>query len=225
MAALRPFRRDCHQAGLVRGCCLGLIVLAVLAVFLAVEGFRALADPGLGAPPAGPGHGPTVALIAGTLAGSAATQLVAGEHATVVLSEADLTIIAQSHNPSPDRFRNPQVRIRDGRLVVSGQTSVGPFGVTAVLRVQLSFDDSAGTPKITAQVTDYQAGQLDVPGWIGDRFAPQGTSTTFDLQTLFAADPALQMLSSAMECVAVQGDGVHVAFHRPGVSADPSRCG
>lgn len=213
-----------REAGLVRGCCLGLIILAALAIFAAVEGFRALADPGLGAAPSGPADGDSVVLIAVNLAGVATTQLLTGEHAVVVLSEQDLTVIAQARNPSPDRFRDPQVRIRNGLLVVSAQSSVGPFGVTPVVRLQLTFSDTAGTPQITATAMDYQVGQLGVPQWLGDRLAPQAT-TTFNLRTLFAANPALELLSQAMECVAVQADGVHVGFHRPGVTADPSRCG
>jgi hypothetical protein len=212
------------QAGLVRGCCLGLILLVVLAVFGLVEGFRALAAPDLGSPPGGTAHGNTVTVIAATLAGDAGTQLVAGQHAVVTLSERDLTVIAVARNPSPDKFRNPQARTRGGLVVVSAQSSVGPFGVTPVVRFTLTFSDTGGAPQITAQAVDYAVGQLGLPGWIGDRLDPRG-SATLNLATLFAADPALQKLSETMECVSVQSDGVHVAFHRPDVVADPTRCG
>jgi hypothetical protein len=222
MIAPAPRRRG--QQGLVRGCCLGLVLLAALAIFTAVEGFRALADPDLGSPPAGPSHGGTLVLMAASLAGDAATQLLSGSHAVIVLSEQDLSAIATARNPSPDRFRNPQVRVRGGQLVVSAQSSLGPFGVTPVVRMRVDFSDSSGTPQVSATATDYAVGQLGIPQWLGDRLDPRANAT-FNLTSLFAANPALEVLSQALECVTVQPDGVHVGFHRPGVSADPSRCG
>ena len=212
------------QAGLVRGCCLGLVILAAVAIFAAVEGFRALADPNLGPAPGGTSHGTDIALIAAELAGDASTQLISGEHAVVTLSEQDLTVIAMARNPSPDRFRNPQVRSRDGLLVVSAQSSMGPFGVTPVARTQVQFSDPGGSPQITAQAVGFAVGQLDLPQWLGERLDP-APSTTISFTKLFAANPILLTLSQALECVSVKPDGVHVGFHRPGSSADSSRCG
>lgn len=212
------------QLGLVRGCCLGLVLLAALVIFAAVQGFRALADPNLGAAPAGPAHGDSLVVMAASLAGDAGTQLLTGEHAVVTLSEQDLTVIAQARNPSPDRFRNPQVRVRDGLLVVSAQSSLGPFGVTPVVRMTVAFSDQSGAPQVSATATDYAVGQLGIPQWLGDRLDPRANAT-FNLTSLFAANPALQLLSQALECVTVRADGVHVAFHRPGAIADPGRCG
>ena len=58
-------------------------------------------------------------------------------------------------------------------------------------------------------------GQLGIPGFIGDRLDPRG-SATLNLTALFASNPALELLSQAMDCVAVHPDGVHIGFHRPG---------
>ena len=212
------------QVGLIRGCCLGLVLLAAVAIFAAVEGFRALADPNLGAPPGGTSHGNDVALIAAALAGDAGAQLITGEHAVVTLSEQDLTVIVLARNPSPDRFRNPQVRIRDALLVLTAQSSVGPFGVTPVARNQLIFSDPSGSPQITAQAVDFAVGQLGLPPWLGERLDP-APSTTINFARLFAANPILLTLSQVLECVSVKPDGVHVGFHRPGSTADASRCG
>jgi hypothetical protein len=220
---MRAGRRG-GQSGLVRGCCLGLILLAALVIFSAVEGYRALAAPDLGSPPAGPSHGDSLVVMAAALGGNAATQLIAGEHAVIVLSEQDLTTIAVARNPSPDRFRSPEVRVRGGLLVVSAQSSLGPFGVTPVVRMRVDFSSSSGRPQVSATSTDYAVGQLGIPQWLGDRLDPRA-SATFNLSSLFAANPALQLLSEALECVNVQSDGVHVGFHRPGVSADATRCG
>jgi hypothetical protein len=222
MIAPRPSRAG--QAGLVRGCCFGLILLVVLVAGTFVVGQRVLAAPDLGRPPGGMAHGSSASVIAAALAGDAATQLVTSDHATVTLSERDLTVIATARNPSPARFRNPQARVRDGYIVVSADTSVGPFGVTAVARFALLFTVSSGGTQVTAQAMDYSVGQLGLPGFLGDRLDPRG-SATLNLTALFAANPALETLSQFMDCLSVRSDGVHVGFHRPGGSAAPGICG
>ena len=141
----------------------------------------------------------------------------------VSLSERDLTVIANARNPSPARFRNPQARIRNDNVVVSADTSVGPFGVTAVATFQLLFSHASGTTQVTAHAVDYAVGQLGIPGFIGDRLDPRG-SATLNLTALFASNPALELLSQAMDCVAVHPDGVHIGFHRPGLSPSASTC-
>lgn len=211
------------QAGLFRGCCLGLLVLVLVAAFATVEGLRALAAPDLGPPPGGTAHGSSMTVIAAALAGDAASQLALADHAVVILSERDLTVIAVARNPSPSRFRNPQVRDRDGYVMVTAESSVGPFGVTAVARFTLVFSNPSAAPTITVQAVDFGVGQLGLPGFIGDRLDPRG-SATLNLAGLFAADPQLAALAAAMECVSVKADGVHVGFRRPGAAADTSRC-
>ncbi len=222
MIAARPSRAG--QAGLVRGCCFGLVLVVVLVAGTVFVSVRALAAPDLGPAPGGTAHGSSEVVIAAALAGDAATQLVAGDHATVTLSERDLTVIANARNPSPDRFRNPQARVRNGDIVVSADTSVGPFGVTAVVRYALLFTNSSGTTQVTAQVLDYSVGQLGVPGFLGDRVDPRGSSSV-NLTALFASNPILEGLSQSLDCVAVHSDGMHVGFHRPGVSATAATCG
>ncbi len=207
----------------MRGCCLGLIIVATLTVISVIVGSRALAAPDLGAPPGGTSHGSDEAIIAAALGGQAATQLLGSEHAVVSLSERDLTVIANARNPSPARYRNPQARIRNGNVVVSADTSVGPFGVTAVATFQLLFSTASGATQITAHAVDYSVGQLGIPGFIGDRLDPRG-SATLNLTALFASNPALELLSQAMDCVAVHSDGVHIGFHRPGVTPSTAVC-
>ncbi len=208
----------------MRGCCFGLILLVVVVVGTVVIGQRALAAPELGPPPGGTSHGTSDAVIAAALAGDAATQLLTREHAVVTLSERDLTVIAMTRDPSPDRFRNPQARVRNGNIVVSADTSIGPFGVTAVATFQLLFSNASGTTQITAQAVDYAVGQLGIPGFLGDRLDPRGSSS-LNLTALFATNPALELLSRAMDCVSVQPDGVHVGFHRPGLTPATGLCG
>jgi hypothetical protein len=211
------------EAGLFRGCCFGLVVLVILLALTLFVGVRALAAPDLGSAPGGTSHGSSEVLIAAELAGTAGTQLLAGEHAVLVLSERDLTVLAQANNPSPLRFRNPQARIRNGQVVISATTSVGPFGTTAVVNMQLVFSNSNGQVQVTAQPVSYGVGTLPVPDWIATQLAPSG-GKTLNLTHLFTGNPPLEALAQTMECVAVLPDGVHVGFHRPLAAADPSRC-
>lgn len=212
------------ESGLLRGCCFGLVLLVVLVVAAVLVGQRALAAPDLGAAPGGTAHGSSEAVIAAALGGAAATQLLTQDHAVVTVSERDLTVIADARNPSPDRFRNPQARVRNGDVVVTADTSVGPFGVTAVVTFQLLFASAPGSAQITAQAVEYSVGQLGIPSFIGDRLDPRG-SASLNITSLLASDPALEALSRMMDCVAVHPDGVHLGFHRPGVAPDAGVCG
>ncbi|MHB8718838.1 MAG: hypothetical protein ACYDAC_08105 [Candidatus Dormibacteria bacterium] len=211
------------ERGLLRGCCLLVLLLVVALVAAGFTATRALAAPDLGPDPGGTSHGSTEALIAAALAGSAATQLAAGPHAVVTLSEIDLTVLARARNPDPARLRNPQARIRNGRVVLSATTDVGPFAATLVVDVTLSFTTVDGQVQVTATPTSYAIGQLGIPAFVATRAAPN-TASTLNLTQLFTGNPPLQALAQSMECVAVQSDGVHVGFHRPGVAPDATRC-
>jgi hypothetical protein len=206
----------------LRGCCFGLVLLVIVVAATSFVTVRALAAPNLGAPPGGTSHGSSEVLIAAALAGEAAVQLIGADHAVVVLSERDLTVIAQARNPSPDRYRDPQARIRGDDVVVSADTDVGPLGVTAVATFQLVLSDTAAATKIIAQPVAYAVGQLGVPGFVADRIDSRG-SQTLNLTQLFASNPALLALSKLLECLSVRPDGVHVGFHRPG-STSSSTC-
>lgn len=208
---------------LLRGCCFGFVLVVVLVAATAFVTVRALAAPDLGPPPSGASHGSSELVIAAALAGDAATQLLAAEHAVVVLSERDLTVIARARNPAPARYRNPVARIRNGDVVVSADTDVGPLGVTAVATFQLILSDTSAATQITAQAVDYAVGQLGVPGFLADHLDPRG-SHTLNLTHLFASNPALLALSTTLECLSVRPDGVHVGFHRPG-SSQSTACG
>src|SRR5580658_8353803 len=126
------------QRGIVRGCCLGLLMLLILSGGSVFVADRALAAPVLGAPPAGPSHGATEAAIAVALGKEMAEQLINTPHGVVVLSEQDLTVLADANNPHPTEYRNIQVRVRGGLVVVSAQISAGPFTPTGVVHISLS---------------------------------------------------------------------------------------
>jgi len=212
------------QRGIVRGCCLGLVVLLILvggSLFLAD---RALAAPALGASPAGPSHGATEEAIALALGEEMAAELIQGQHGIVVLSEQDLTVLAIVNNPHPNQLRDVQVRVRDGLVVVSARVSVGPFTVTGVAHISLSLRPGASGSVIAAQVPEVDVGMLGLPGFAGSGLASQ-IDAALSLDRLFAIAPKLSPLRSDIECVAVVPGGVAVGVHDPGVAALSASCG
>jgi hypothetical protein len=212
------------QRGIVRGCCLGLIVLLILvggSVFLAD---RALAAPDLGAPPAGPSHGASEDAIAVALGAQMAAQLIQSPHGVVVLSEQDLTVLAVANNPHPSELKDLQVRVRDGLVVVSARVSAGPFTPTAVAHIKLSLRPGGAGPVIAAQVPEVDIGMLGLPGFAGSSLVSQ-IDTALSLDRLFAIAPKLSVLRSDIECVAVLPGGVAVGVHDPDAPSVASSCG
>ena len=211
------------QRGIIRGCCLGLLVLLIVlggSVYLAD---RALAAPTLGAAPAGPSHGSTETAIALALGTEMAAQLIQSPHGVVVLSEQDLTVLAIANNPHPSAFRDLQVRIRKGLVVVSAQVSAGPFTPTGVAHISLSLKPGPNGPTIAAQVPEVDIGMLGIPGFATPDLAAQ-IDDALSLDRLFAIDPRLSVLRSDIECVAVVPGGVAVGVHDPGAAPVASSC-
>ena len=212
------------QRGIVRGCCLGIVVLLIALGGSAFLADRALAAPVLGGPPAGPFHGSSETAIALSLGAAMAAHLISGPHGRVVLSEQDLTVLAVANNPHPNEYRDVQVRIRDGLLVVSAQISAGPFTPTAVAHISLSLHPGATGPTIAAQVPEVDLGLLGLPGFAGSGLASQ-IDAALSLDRLFSVAPKLSLLRPDIECVAVVPEGVAVGVHDPGVPAVTSACG
>lgn len=211
------------QRGIVRGCCLGLVVLLILVGGSVFVADRALAAPVLGAPPAGPSHGSTETAIAVALGKEMAEQLLSSPHGVVVLSEEDLTVLAVANDPHPDEYRDVQVRVRDGLLVVSAQISAGPFTPTAVAHISLSLQPGPNGPVIAAQVPELDIGMLGLPGFAGSGFV-SAIDAALSLDRLFAIAPELSPLRTDIECVATVPGGIAVGVHVPLVAADPSSC-
>lgn len=203
----------------MRGCCLGLVVLVVLAAGGAVLLWRAISAPDLGAAPAGPDHGENETAIAVTLAAQVVPQLLAGPHATVTLSEHDLTVIISENNPQPGRFHDPQARVRGGELLVSGQTSVAIFRTTTTAHVVITLDASK---QVRADVASLDVGSIGVPGWLQGLVVPQAARSV-SLQS-FVDSPQMAPLRQQLDCVGVTSAGLVIGFHRPGAADSPNAC-
>src|ERR1039458_7495449 len=89
----------------------------------------------------------------------------AGPHGIVVLSEQALTVLAVANNPHPDQFKDVQVRVRDGLVVVSARISAGPFTPTGIAHISLALQPGAAGSVIAAQVPEIDIGMLGLPGF------------------------------------------------------------
>lgn len=219
---MRPARRP--ERGLVRGCCLLIILLVVLLGAAAYFADRALAAPSLGPSPAGPDHGDTEAAIAAALGVQLAAELLTESHAVVTLSEHDLTVLAQAHNPHPNSLTNLTARVRDGLVVITADHPFGPFTVSPVARIAVALVSPGTSPSVSVTIVELDVGQLVLPGFIRDREVGS-LAPTLSLNPLFSSSAALQALKANLECIVVASDGVRVGVHRPATAPDPSVCG
>lgn len=207
-----------------RGCGCLLAGIAVLLIALIVLATQALASPDLGPAPGGSDDGGTETAIAAHLGAELVTQLVAGQHGHVDLSEHDLTVLVRENNPDTARFQSPEVRVRSAQVVIDARTPVGPFTVVAVAKMALARTQDSGGPRVSGTFEAVQVGNLGLPGQVTSALQDH-VQQAFDLQDLLSASPVLSLARSALECVRV-GDGVvRLGFHRPGAVEDGAACG
>lgn len=225
--------RRAPERGLFRGCCLGMVLLLVLLGLVAFTIDRGVAAPDLGPSPSGPNDGDTQQAIAITLAAQLVRSLLASPtsphpgHASVTLSEHDLSVLASEHNPHPDRFHNVQARVRNGLLVVSADTSLGPFTATVVGHFSMSLVGSGSSRRVVAQLVAVDVGALHIPSWLQDRFVGNySPSVSFDqlFTNLALANAALKTVQENLDCVAVVPNGVAIGVHVPTLQPDTSVC-
>jgi hypothetical protein len=215
-----PARRA--PQGLMRGCCALVAVAVVVLGFVVFLTVRVVAAPDLGAAPRGPGHGESQTAIAVSLGAQVVAQLLVQPHATVTLSEHDLTVLVGEHVAKA--LTDATVRTRGGQVVVSGQHPVGPFTVTPVAHLALTLDTTKSPPSLGSQIVELDLGQLGLPGFIRDRILGS-LASSIDLDQVFNGSPALKALRANLECVAVVDDGLRIGVHSPLAAADTSICG
>jgi hypothetical protein len=209
---------------LSRNCGCFFVGLAALLVLLIVLASQALASPDLGPAPAGANDGDTQLAIAAHLGGVLATELLAGQHGTVDLSEHDLSVLVRENNPDTGRFQSPSVRVRADQVVIDAHTPVGPFTVVAVAKMALAKTEDANGPRVAATFKQVQVGNLGLPDQVTQALQSR-VQQAFNLQDLLSASPILSLARSALECVRVGGGVVRLGFHRPGVAENLQSCG
>jgi len=197
---------------------------AVVLVLLVVLTVQAFAGPDLGPAPGGVDDGENQTSIAVHLGGVLVTELLTAPHAHVDVSEHDLTVVVRQNNPDPARFQDPEVRIRDGLVVIDARTPVGPFTVTAVARMALSRSEDATGPRVSGTFKAVQVGNLGLPDQVTAALQDH-VQQAFDLQDLLSASPELSLARSALECVRVVDGVVRLGFHRLGALEDTASCG
>jgi hypothetical protein len=218
----RPSKRN-HERGVVRGCCLGVVLLLVVlggGVFVML---RATAAPDLGAAPGGANDGDSEVAVAIALGAQAGVQLATSPHAVVTVSEHDLTVVAAAQNPHPETYRGIEVRSRNGMLAVSALRSFGPLTTTVVGYLSAGLDASQSPPQLVVNVTRIDVGALSLPGWLQDRLLGN-YSPSITLNQLFDSSAALHALKDNMECVSAVTGGLRVGLHRPGTTPDTGVC-
>ncbi|HXZ99036.1 MAG TPA: hypothetical protein VEK76_01685 [Candidatus Binatia bacterium] len=219
--SLVPRSRRRGELGLVgfRGCCIGLVALALLGVAVAVLTVRLTATPDLGAAPGGTVDGQTPVAIGNKLAGELATRLrqsSSGE-AVITVSERDLTVLAATENPDPQTFTQVQVRSQSGSLLVSAHSHLGPLPVLITVRLipELQRDGS-----VAVRIEEMDVGDQAIPGFMQSAVDPRGNAA-FSLSSLLNGT---DLSTFGLDCLAVVPGGVDLGFHSPFAPTAPGLC-
>jgi len=200
-----------RERGLLRGCCAGLVALAVLAIAAVVLLVRLTGTPDLGAAPAGPDDGGSPLAIAATLAGRVSEDLArpGSTGAAVLVSERDLSTLAAADNPDPGTLTHLEARARGDRLWVTADGNLGPLPVVVMARLRLGFEPGA---PVTATVEEIDVGDQQIPGFLTSAVDPRA-DVSLSLTPLLSGSELSQF---GLECVAVVPDrGVELGFHAP----------
>jgi hypothetical protein len=193
-----------------------MIVLTGAAALLLL---RLTGTPDLGAPPSGSDDGASQQAIAATLAPLVADGLSSSAQTAVLLSERDLTVIAAENNPDPEMFTQPQVRSRDGELLLSAASNLGPMPVVTTVKLSLHL---TGAGDVALGVVELDVGDQIIPGFLRSALDPRGNAP-FDLSPFLGA-PGMAAFRPLVECVAAVPGGVELGFHRQGSPENPGIC-
>ena len=210
-------RRRGAESGALAGCLITfMLLIGVLCLGAFLVG-RLATQPQLGIAPQGPNDGATTAEIGSRLAALVGVQLESHPHATVVLTEVDLTTIARQLNPDGGRFTDPEVRSREGKLWVSSPMLVGPFSAIALAKVSVVQNVSSTGSHLSVDVNEEDLGRLPLPSFLLFLVDPRGEGL-LPIDSLFNTSPPLQQLRVYMDCASVVPGGLRLSFHAPGVT-------
>ncbi len=210
------------QRGSIRGCCCGTLLAAILLI----GGFlfwNAHTTPSGVTPPTGPSTAATAAGIIAAVGSSVQSQLPNTGHARIVLTESDLTVLAQSVSAaSPSGMDSSlQVTTWDGKIVIADVIHIGPLGIWRAGYFTLSSGETL--PLVTPTLTAIRVGNFSVPSGLVALLG-SAIAKSDPVATLFQSSTSLASFSQSLDCAAVTPNGVVLWVHAPRVAALPGLC-
>ncbi len=136
-----------------------------------------------------------------------------GSYGVLLLTPADLTVLARAENPDPSRFWNVVVEPEDGALVIHALTHLGSYTTS------VSFTTSIGVsihpfPTVRVAITRIMLGQFVVPAQVYNEALP-ATSYTLAVENFLHSTAELTLLRNSLACFRVSPKGLYIGFHTP----------
>ncbi len=136
-----------------------------------------------------------------------------GSYGVLLLTPADLTVLARAENPAPARFWNVVVEPENGALIMHAMTHIGSH-VTSI-----SFTVSVGVsihpfPTVKVAVTRIMIGKFVVPAQVYNEALP-ATSYTLAVENFLHSTEELTLLRNSLSCFRVSPKGLYIGFHTP----------
>ncbi|MGC8461690.1 MAG: hypothetical protein ACP5OR_07615 [Candidatus Dormibacteria bacterium] len=136
-----------------------------------------------------------------------------GSYGVLLLTPAELTVLARAENPAPSKFWNVVVEPGDGVLVLHARTHIGSYTTT------ISFTMSIGVtiqpfPTVKVGITRILVGTYDVPKQVYNEALP-ATSYTLAMENFLHSTQELTLLRNSLSCFRVSRKGLYIGFHTP----------
>lgn len=210
------------QRGSIRGCCCGTFLAAIILLGGLLVWNAHTTPPGVTAP-IGPSTAPTAAGIIAAVGNSVESQLPNTGHARIVLTERDLTVLAQSVSGATASGTDPtlQVTTWNGKIVIADVIHIGPIGIWRAGYFTLSSGESL--PLTTPTLSSIQFGSFSLPSGLV-AFLGSTIAKSDPVATLFQSSTALASYSQSFDCATVTSKGIVVWVHGPRVPALPGLC-
>ncbi len=210
------------QRGSIRGCCCGTLLAAIILLGGLLFWNAHTTPPGVTSP-TGPPTAPTAAGIIAAVGSSVQSQLPSTGHARIVLTESDLTVLAQSVTAATPSGVDTSLQVTtwDGKIVIADVIHIGPLGIWRAGYFTLSSGNTL--PLVTPTLTAIRIGNFSLPtGLVA--FLGSAIAKSNPVATLFQSSTALAAFSQNFDCAAVTTNGVVLWVHGPRVAALPGLC-